>query len=100
MALVAFILLGAWVEQRGARFFDSGHDVVVGALEPFGLALAKNDLSVVERLYADDFSGTRLGLMTRTLVEEKDGIKRYVLESDGAPADRAAALAEWREYHC
>jgi hypothetical protein len=87
-----------WVERRGLAFFESGRDIVVSALDPFAAALAAGDTAAMDKLYAADFAGTRLGLTTRQLAGDLDGARRFVQTSDGAPQDRAAALAEWRAY--
>jgi enediyne biosynthesis protein E4 len=97
--LAAILLIAAVViERRGNAFFDTGRDIVIGALDPFAAALAAGDGSAMERLYAPDFAGTRLGFASRDLASTIDGARRFVQKSDGAPQDRAAALAEWRAY--
>jgi hypothetical protein len=96
--VVVAILIARWIDRRGVAFFESGRDIVAGALDPFAAALAADDAAAMERLYAADFSGTRLGLLTRQPAGEKDGAKRFVQQSDRAAIDRTAALAEWRAY--
>jgi len=100
--LVAFtavaLVVSLWVDHRGRAFFDAGRDIVSGALDPFAAALAADDAAAMDRLYADDFSGERLGLLARTLASEKDGAKRFVQTSDRARLDRAGAIAEWCAY--
>jgi hypothetical protein len=91
------ILLARWVDVRGVRFYESGRDIV-GTLNTFGAALAAGDSSTIETLYAPEFQGTRLGLLTRDLVEGKDGTKVYRQRSDGAAVDRGGAIAEWSAY--
>jgi enediyne biosynthesis protein E4 len=96
--VAAALAAAAWVDHRGRAFFDSGRDIVSGALDPFAAALAADDAAAMDRLYAADFSGERLGLLTRTLAGEKDGAKRLVQISDRARLDRAGAIAEWCAY--
>ncbi len=99
LAIVAVAILAAvWVDRRGVAFFESGRDIVVGALDPFAAALAAGDAAAMDHLYAADFSGTRLGLLTREPAGAKDGAKQFVQRSDRAVLDRAASLAEWRAY--
>jgi hypothetical protein len=52
----------------------------------------------MSRLYATNFSGTKLGLLTRDQTEDRDGVRRLLQKSDGAAVDRAGALEEWRSY--
>ena len=91
-------LTALWIDRRGNAFFESGRDIVVGALDPFAAALRTVDADGMSRVYAEDFSGTRLGLLTRDLADERDGVRRFVQKSDGARLTRAGALGEWRAY--
>ncbi len=96
---VAVMLIAAiWIDRRGVAFFDSGHDIVTGALDPFANALAANDAAAMDRLYAADFAGTRLGLTSRDAPTVKDGVRQFIQKSDNAAQDRTAALAEWHAY--
>jgi hypothetical protein len=103
-AIVFFIVLGVaafvtarWIDARGLLFYNSGREIVQ-TLDRFGVALAAGDTSAVAALHASDFTGTRLGLLTRELAHEKDGAKVYRQRSDGAATDRAGAVEEWRAY--
>jgi hypothetical protein len=99
VALAAVAIVTAiWIDRRGVAFFESGRDIVVRALDPFAAALAAGDSEAMGRLYAPNFTGTRLGLLTRDLASERDGARRFLQKSDNAAADRTAALAEWRAY--
>ncbi len=92
------MLTAVWVDKRGLAFFDSGRGIVAEALNPFGQALKKGDPAGMERVYAPGFQGTSLGLVTRKVTEDKDGVRRLLQASGNTPQDRAAALAEWRAY--
>ena len=92
------LVFASWVDRRGVAFFESGHDIVTLALDPFAAALKANDAAAMDRAYAGDFAGTRLGLTTRDAAPVKDGVKQFVQKSDNAPEDRTAALAEWHAY--
>jgi ASPIC and UnbV/FG-GAP-like repeat len=85
------------VDRRGIAFFNAGKDVVT-TLDAFAAALPKGDAGALAHFYAPDFTGTRLGLMTRDLADEKDGARHYRQRSDGAALDAAGAAAEWRAY--
>src|SRR5262245_2067040 len=81
--LIALMIVGAiMIDRRGTAFFETGRDIVVSALDPFAAALAAGDAAAMERLYAADFAGTRLGLSTRALTSEIDGTRRFVQKSD------------------
>ena len=97
LVVAAFVFTAIWIDRRGVAFFESGRDIV-GALDPFSTALAADDADGMSRLYAANFSGTRLGLLTRDLADERDGVRRFVQKSDGAAVDRTGALAEWLAY--
>ena len=96
--LVALTVITAVrVDRRGRQFFQDGRDIV-GTLDQLAALLRSGDTDGIGRIYSEDFAGTRLGLLTRDLAEEKDGIRRYRQRSDGGAVDCAAALAEWRDY--
>jgi enediyne biosynthesis protein E4 len=97
LVIATMVIAAIVVDRRGVAFFESGRDIVA-ALDPFGAALAAGDSAGMDRFYAPNFSGSRLGLATRTLASDVDGARRFVQQSDNAPQDRAAALAEWRAY--
>ena len=98
LAVSAWMPLTAWVDRRGREFLQSGQDIV-GTLDRFAVALAAGDAAAMGRFYAPDFSGTSLGLLTRDLVDEKDGTRHYRLRSHGGPVDGVGATAEWCAYH-
>jgi hypothetical protein len=102
--LASLIVLGGllfiaarWVDARGMAFYDAGSDIA-RTLTTFGVALTEGDTGALAALYAPDFQGSRLGLLTRDLASEKDGTKVYRQRSDGASVDRGGALAEWAAY--
>jgi hypothetical protein len=97
MAAVILVVGAVWINHRGVAFYESGRDIAE-ALRLFGSALAGGDADAIERFHAPDFAGTRLGLATRALASEKDGVRHYRQDSDHAPTDRAAAVAEWNAY--
>lgn len=101
MAPVALYLGGTmsvdFVDQKGWQFFNAGRDATV-MLRKIGQALHQRDLGGVEAFYAADFQGKRLGLTRLRQVEDRDGVRRYLFESDGDLPTRDAALAEWRAY--
>ena len=97
VAVVALVGAAIWIDRRGVAFYESGRDIAQ-ALDPLARAIAAGDAEAITRSYSPDYAGTRLGLATRVLATEKDGVRVYRLQSDHAAADRAAAVAEWRAY--
>ena len=89
--------LASWVDSRGKLFYQSGKDIVA-TLDRLAAALAAGREQDLSRLYAANFAGTRLGLLTRDQIEEKDGAHVYRQKSDGASLDRSGAVAEWLAY--
>src|SRR5712691_11130031 len=63
--------LASWVDARGQRFFQSGKDIV-DTLDRFAAALAAGREQDLGRFYASNFAGSRLGLLTRDLGDQKD----------------------------
>ncbi|HSL23737.1 MAG TPA: CRTAC1 family protein [Vicinamibacterales bacterium] len=97
IAVVLLVAAAIWIDRRGLAFYESGR-AIVQTLTPFAAAIAANDADAIARFYSAEYAGTRLGLSTRVLAGEKDGVRHYRQRSDNAPADRAAAVAEWRQY--
>jgi hypothetical protein len=95
--VAATVALAVAVDRRGVEFYQDGK-VIVGVLDAFAAAFKAGELEAVDQLYSPDFAGTRLGLLTRDLADDKDGMRHYRQRSDGVTADRAAAVAEWRAY--
>ena len=90
-------LTGLWVDRRGRAFYQTGSEIG-GTLAPLAAGFAAGDLDRVEASFSPDFKGTALGLATRELADDRDGIRHYRQRSDNRPADEAAAVAEWRAY--
>jgi hypothetical protein len=97
-AVTALLTWARWIDRRNQGLFETGRDVV-GRLDLFAATLSAGNVEGLAAFYAPDFSGTRLGLLTRELAGEKDGARHYRQTSDRVPADRQGALAEWRAYH-
>ncbi len=101
LAPVAFYFGGSMavdhMDSEGWRFFNTGKDATI-VLRKTGKAVKEKSLPVIESFYAPSFKGKRLGLNQLKLAETKDGVRRYVLESDGELHSREAAMAEWRAY--
>jgi hypothetical protein len=97
VAVVAVAAAAVWVDRRGRAFFEAGHDIVQ-TLDTLAAAVTAGDAEAIARLYAPGFSGTHLGLTTRDLADEKDGIRHYRQRSDNAPTERSGAVDEWRAY--
>ena len=85
------------VDRRGLEFFQTGKDIAA-TLDALAAALPAGNIEAIGRLYSPDFAGTRFGLLTRELADEKDGARHYRQRSDGARLDLAGALGEWRAY--
>lgn len=94
---VALVSSAAWVESTGQRFFHDGKEIKE-ALLALSFKLRAKDVASATSFYAADYHGNSLGLNVRKLTEDKDGFHRFLLATDGASADRAAALDEWKAY--
>src|SRR5436305_1135193 len=85
------------IDRTGWTFFNRGK-AIVSTLGRLAQALQTKDLRATEAFYDARFSGNRLGLTNLDLAEQKDGIRKYRLRSDGNAPTRDAAIAEWRAY--
>ncbi|MGE0454518.1 MAG: CRTAC1 family protein [Vicinamibacteria bacterium] len=100
-ALVALAIVGlvaaSWVDRIGWKFFRTGEGLT-HKLADLGARLTARDMAGIEKFYASDFRGAPLGLSSLKLAESRDGLRIYPFRSPGGSADRAAAVAEWRDY--
>jgi len=92
------VVVAIWLNRRGLAFFESGK-AIVETLDPLAAAIKAGDTDAIARVYSPEFAGTRLGLATREMADEKDGVRHYRQISDNGATDRATAVAEWRAYH-
>lgn len=92
----ASLAIGLWLEHRGEVFYESGRDIVA-AVDSLAASIAAGNGDAIARAYSPEFSGARLGLETRELADQKDGVRHFVLRGGGA-ADRGAAVADWLAY--
>jgi hypothetical protein len=92
-----FSIEGERIDQRGGRFFETGKNVVT-TVGRFARALQAKDDAALPQFFSPRFHGSRLGLNQQQLFEEKDGIRRYRLHSDGEAPSQDAALSEWKTY--
>jgi enediyne biosynthesis protein E4 len=97
VVLLAGVALAVVVDRRGRAFFDTGRAVVV-SLDRLAASIARDDVSGIERAYAPSFKGVRLGVAVHQLIDSKDGVRHYRVQSDNAGSDRAGAVAEWCAY--
>src|SRR5712692_1452174 len=94
---LGFSIEGERIDQRGGRFFETGKNVVT-TVGRFARALQAKDDAALPQFFSPRFHGSRLGLNQQQLFEEKDGIRRYRLHSDGEAPSQDAALSEWKTY--
>jgi len=94
---LGFSIEGERIDQRGGRFFETGKNVVT-TVGRFARALQSKDDAALPQFFSPRFHGSRLGLNQQQLFEEKDGIRRYHLHSDGEAPSPDAALSEWKAY--
>ncbi|HEV8131234.1 MAG TPA: CRTAC1 family protein [Acidobacteriota bacterium] len=83
--------------SRAERFFNTGK-TVVEALQQLARAVQSRDVSAIERFYAPNFRGNRLGFGNLQAVREKDHVRELRFVSETSAIDLNAALGEWREY--
>ena len=94
---VATVGSAAWIQSTGHTFFNNGR-AIKESLVAMGFALRAKEFKNVTTFYAADYQGKCLGLTTRKLSEDKDGIHRLLQVSDNSGADRNAAVTEWKNY--
>ena len=86
-----------YVDRVGWEFFHKGRDTVA-TLNTMARALRARDLTTLQEFYAPDFQGRLLGLTDLQLVDNRDDVRLYALQSRGETPHRQAALAEWQAY--
>ncbi|RMH17256.1 MAG: CRTAC1 family protein, partial [Acidobacteria bacterium] len=94
---LALWLAARYVERDGVRFFHTGKQLV-DALGGLAAALEAGDLAAVEGFYDPAFAAAPLGLMQRQVEGERDGVVVERFAPAATAGDRAAAVAEWRDY--
>jgi len=87
----------SWVDRVGWKFFHTGEGLTK-QLALFADRLAADDAAGLEAFYSSDFRGTPLGLTGLEVAEQRDGVRTYSFRDSGSATDRAAAIAEWRDY--
>jgi len=95
--LISVVVLMGYLEKKGNQFFERGHSAVM-VLDQLSAALRSGNPAAIEGLYSEKFHGKSLGLRTLDAGASKDGIRERRFLSDGAAADRKAAIDEWRQY--
>jgi enediyne biosynthesis protein E4 len=90
-------LVVGYVDNLGETFFQNGKSLLVRTGE-FSKTLKVRDAAGIEKYFAPQFQGQRLGLNTLKQVELKDGVHRLLLNPDKTTIDHAGAVAEWRAY--
>ncbi len=83
------------VDRSGITFFESGK-AIEDELGKFASELTNRNpkFDVLDAGY----QGQALGLASLAPAEERDGIRKLLMRSSGAAADRSAAMAEWTQY--
>jgi len=107
LLVAAAVAGGLWlaaerIDSCGQAFFERGK-ALVASLDQLARALERRDLTAVAARYGERYRGAPLGLTRRELIAERDGRRWLRLgargqDLGGAPAGRAAALAEWQAY--
>ena len=94
---LVFTALASRIEQQGQRFFATGR-AIAQQVERFAAAVPARDADRLARIYSASFSGTSLGMESRTLIASTDGVSRERFVSNEQQLDTAGAVAEWRNY--
>ncbi len=98
LILACALWAASWfLDRAGTRFYATGREIQ-HTLAGFAKALQANDEAALDAFFAAGYAGTTLSLGQLELVSNEDGIRTYEFKTSGAPADRQAAIAEWRQY--
>jgi hypothetical protein len=92
-----FSILADQVDRSGLAFFSTG-SAIVSSLDELARALSAGDDKLASDAFAQQHSGTSLGLAKPVHFEQREGVRRFRFESTGQTLDRAAAVDEWRLY--
>ena len=95
--LGGMLAAGSFVERRGTAFFETGRSIV-DRLERTAQALKAQDRAGMSDVYAEGFEGTDLGLSGQSLIDARDGVRRYRWQAAGKSERREEAVAAWIGY--
>ena len=95
VAVAGALMAVGQVDRSGITFFESGK-AIEDELGKFASELTKQ--SPKFDLLDAGYKGQALGLASLAPAEERDGIRKLLMRSTGATADRSAAMAEWTQY--
>jgi ASPIC and UnbV/FG-GAP-like repeat len=96
-SLLSSLHIPGYVDRAGLQFFETG-SAIVGILDALANLSRRREFRQIETLFANEYRGESLGLRTLCQTNQWDGIVRSVFSSDRSPADKTAAVAEWRDY--
>lgn len=93
---------GVWVLERniasnGDAFFNRGKSVV-NTLDRFACSAKSLDREGLTAMFSQDYSGEALGLGNVKLVDVRDGIYRFAMQSSRARQTLRSAVEEWESY--
>jgi hypothetical protein len=86
-----------YIDSAGGRFFDHGRQIKL-ELGELAHCLRAKDVNGIADYYADNYSGTPLGLNNLKQSEQKDGIHRLLFTADASTVNKSGALDEWKKY--
>ena len=96
--VVVAILGGAeLIDARGRAFFTAGEGVE-RALHRAALAARRADVSALASFFADEYSGTLLGLTDVPLADFRGGVKAFSFRRGVRSTNRVDAVQEWSSY--
>jgi len=96
--LVAALVYGfITIDRLGWEFFNKGSEILI-TLSRTAAAARAGDTEALRLHYSSNYSGQTLGLNSRTLIDERDGIRVYAFGQTPEKATRQDAMSEWRTY--
>ena len=85
------------IDRQGETFFECGQ-ILVHFLDGMGRVLRQNNFLELNKLYAEHFSGRKLGLNHLSARSERDEVQRAEFRADGEKVSTRDALEEWLTY--
>jgi hypothetical protein len=85
------------IDRQGEEFFQTGR-LLVETLARFIESVRVLETSPLQRFYAPDFSGHKLGLCNPSLKSEQDGISIHRFASNDAPCTSEESISDWQAY--
>jgi ASPIC and UnbV/FG-GAP-like repeat len=85
------------IDRQGEQFFQAGRTLIT-FLDQMAELLRRHDSAALGHLYAESFSGRKLGLTDLSPIHERDGVRQAKFHAGRHAVSRHDVIAEWLTY--